>query len=570
MNNVFFRMVITCFMLITISSCNSNRDSSLPEITHLAFQNERNGNWGMIGIDGKVLFKDKINYRIDLHPSYAVNGVFRTWEFDQSERVERLKYYTATENPNPIGLLEGYKEGGVYSEGIIPVVPYDSRIHYINLQGDTVFCLNHYKGKEISMVSSFFTDHRAWFMTEDYKYGYINPKGEVVIEPIYDNISPFHNGKAIVYDKQNDKYIAIDTNGKVLFEVGANGKQTHYPFFHNGYCILGNFLYNEKGKLIQRLPSTIDFASPFKKNVALVQNQETRLWQLIDIHGNTIGNSQHDNALGMIDDFIYVGDTLAKEWEEDESKYMNVYIINKKGEICNQIKNVFRFFPIYDKIVIGENNKYYFADKNGDPITNKSFHYISVPSYTKAPGYPCLWTFMTGVPHPRQNYYFAVQTNYVDVGRTLASVLNQLTDTGIGKLKIGQKAIELMTEFNIKSMPVKGEYSLKYTIQGFKRLYAFCSVGLLPPDGEVTYIRIEFNAAMTPNYELFQDNMSNAITSYLDELGLEKVDGGEDIDFYLSPQRTYDVVNFKNKGVILLMSKFMMNKMHGLYNETFN
>lgn len=177
---------------------------------------------------------------------------------------------------------------------------------------------------------------------------------------------------------------------------------------------------------------------------------------------------------------------------------------------------------------------------------------------------------MTGVPHPRQNYYFAVQTNYVDVGRTLASVLNQLTDTGIGKLKIGQKAIELMTEFNIKSMPVKGEYSLKYTIQGFNRLYAFCSVGLLPPDGEVTYIRIEFNAAMTPNYELFQDNMSNAITSYLDELGLEKVDGGEDIDFYLSPQRTYDVVNFKNKGVILLMSKFMMNKMHGLYNETFN
>ena len=139
----------------------------------------------MIGVDGKVLFENKIEYRTDLHPSNAINGVFRTREFDQIKRIVRLKYYTATKEPRQIGLVEGYKEGGVYSEGIIPVVAHEGRIHYINILGDTVFCLTPYKGKEIQTVSSFYTEQRAWFATEDYKYGFIDPKGNVVIEPIY-------------------------------------------------------------------------------------------------------------------------------------------------------------------------------------------------------------------------------------------------------------------------------------------------------------------------------------------------------------------------------------------------
>ena len=276
--------LITCLVALLCVGCNNNIDTTFPKITHLAFQTEENGNWGMINVDGKVLFENKINYRLDLHPSYAVNGVYRTWEFDQIQRFVRLKYYTATGEPKQIGLTEGYKEGGVYSEGIIPVVVREGRIHYINISGDTVFCLNPYKGKEIVAVSSFFTDQRAWFMLEDYKFGYIDPKGNVVIEPIYDNAFPFYNGKALVYNKEQDKYITIEVNGRKLFEVSANGH--HQNLYHsllvNDYCVIGNFLCNERGEREQRFPPANNF-SPFNKGTALFQDAETDLWQLINV-----------------------------------------------------------------------------------------------------------------------------------------------------------------------------------------------------------------------------------------------------------------------------------------------
>lgn len=340
-------IVITCFTTMFISGCNSGRDSSFPQITHLAFQNEKGGKWGMIGVDGKVLFEGKINYRMDLHPSCAINGVFRTWEFDQVRRFSRLKYYTATEEPEQIGLSEGYKNGGIYSEGMIPVVAYEGRIHYINIAGDTVFSLLPYKGKEFFQVCSFFTEKRAWFMTEDYKCGFINPKGDVVIEPIYDRAYPFHEGKAIVYNRGEDKYIAIDVNGNELWEVAANGGRPQSDLiFDNGYCVLGNFLYDENGERIQRMPAKADYISSFNNGVALFQNKETKQWQQIDTHGNVIGDSQYTRALGNIDELYYVGNTIpgTQRIDDHDEECMNAYIIDKEGNICSQIDNVFRFF----------------------------------------------------------------------------------------------------------------------------------------------------------------------------------------------------------------------------------
>lgn len=63
------------------------------------------------------------------------------------------------------------------------------------------------------------------------KCGYIDPQGNVVIEPIYDNAFPFHEGKAIVYNKEADKWLVIDPNGKELFEASSNGYQQYsYTF----------------------------------------------------------------------------------------------------------------------------------------------------------------------------------------------------------------------------------------------------------------------------------------------------------------------------------------------------
>lgn len=58
---------------------------------------------------------------------------------------------------------------------------------------------------------------------------------------------------------------------------------------------------------------------------------------------------------------------------------MNVYAINSKGEIKNKIENVSCFYPLSQYIIMAENEKYYFANKKGNPVDNNSYYKISVP-----------------------------------------------------------------------------------------------------------------------------------------------------------------------------------------------
>lgn len=311
--NWYFRPLFLSFVIFmgTLSSCSFKSNTDFPEVTHVAFQKEKHGKWGMVGVDGNILFENKFDKR----PSYAVNGVFRVWDYDTNQYL----YYSATPTPKLIGTPKGYKQGGVCSEGIIPVVSTDERIHYLTETGETAFYLLPYQGKEFLCVSPFFTEQRAWFRLENRKCGYIDPQGNVVIEPIYDNAFPFHEGKAIVYNKEVDKWLVIDPNGKELFEASSNGYQQYsYTFFENGYCLIENFLLNEKGEKAQRFPSNIYSISPFIDNVALFQDSKTGLWGQLNIQGESIVEPKYSRALGIVGDWIYVADTIANlkdDWD---------------------------------------------------------------------------------------------------------------------------------------------------------------------------------------------------------------------------------------------------------------
>jgi len=131
--STIIKATITCIIAMLIVGCNGDKtDESFPKVTHLALQTEKDGKWGLIGVDGKILFENELIRR----PSYAVNGVFRIREYDAQKGIDVLKYYWAEEKPKLLGNQEGYVGGGMFSENLLPVVSMNERIHYLTNNGD--------------------------------------------------------------------------------------------------------------------------------------------------------------------------------------------------------------------------------------------------------------------------------------------------------------------------------------------------------------------------------------------------------------------------------------------------
>lgn len=531
---MIFKVTIIGIVAMFMTSCNGdNKDDTFPKITHLAFQTEKDGKWGLIGVDGKVLFEDKFTER----PSYAVNGVFRIREYNSQEGIDVYKYFIASEEPKQLGDPEGYVAGGLFSEGLLPVASLEGRVHYLTATGDTAFWLNPYNGKEIILVSPFFSDKRAWFMLENTKYGFIDTNGHVVIEPIYDRVNPFHDGKAIVYREDRKVYVAIDTNGKELFEVSGDAPSSSMmlkPIIANNYCVLDNFICNEKGERIQRLPEVLSI-SPFVDSVAMFQNDKY-VWRQIDLNGKLIGNAQYQCALGMMDNITYVGNIVSTL--DDGNNRINVSALNKKGEELYRIENLLGFFPLYNNIVICEDNKCYFADKNGVPINNDTYAQIVIPSYTSVPGYPLVYEFLTSSLQSLKECYKSggVLASYVDEHKIVGSILNKITKDGFGKARIGQKAEEIIRMKNIKDL--RGWISLGVE-KGINGVYADYEVILLPEWYSVCTIHIKLNTDLLP---LKKDDprIGIAIQEYFEkELGFKKREGYPNL--YMADGYSYDI-----------------------------
>jgi len=126
-------------------------------------------------------------------------------------------------------------------------------------------------------------------------YGYVNDRGDFIIQPQYDNAWPFDNGKAIVNTK--DKYFYVDATGRNLGPVPDDknpyGSQSYlYAWTEDN----GKFGFWKNGKSV--LPANYDYATSFEGNVARINmgaksNEESYgysggQWGLIDAKGKAI------------------------------------------------------------------------------------------------------------------------------------------------------------------------------------------------------------------------------------------------------------------------------------------
>lgn len=286
------------------------------EIEYFAFCDSESGLWGLANAKGKILVSDKY----ESIPSSVVGDRF-TVEDDNGN----VLLYTAEKSPRLIG---SYAAIGAFTDDIAPAVQKGGWITYINRDGETVLDLKEIDGKSVDEACNFY-EGLAAVMVEG-KYGYINKRGDLVIQPEYDNVSAFSEGLALVRrDLSEGKYLwsVINKNGERLFDMPKDmAPASHIAYkggYKDGYVVLNGIVDDEK------IVYVVNKKGEYKKYKNAEFNQESYNGRFI-FH-NT--KSEKD-VMTYGDDNLYKFENLesnGKIMVEHNESGRN-YLVDKNGE----------------------------------------------------------------------------------------------------------------------------------------------------------------------------------------------------------------------------------------------
>ena len=155
-----------------------------PAAFPLTFQERQGGPWGLLWPDGSVAVPAQ--YR---HQPYGA----RQGRFVVETTPGTYRIFTLSPHPQAVG--GSYASAGYYADGLIPVVPPESGIIYLDTLGRPAFSLDSLADCNV-MEASTFSEGVALFRTEQ-GYGAIDTRGHVVIPPEYFLLYPCSNGKIV-------------------------------------------------------------------------------------------------------------------------------------------------------------------------------------------------------------------------------------------------------------------------------------------------------------------------------------------------------------------------------------
>lgn len=356
----------------------------------------------MVGPDGKMLFSDEFSNE----PSMVINGLFHVEENDA------YSVYKAAEKPQLVQGLEGLKDVGEYSEGVLPIVRPQHRIEYVNADGKTKFTLEPVDGKEIVCVQPFFMDGLAYIITEDNKWGVINPKGKVVIKPSFDFMYMFKDGYALAANKKDDDITAciINKKGEQVVKFKKDMEPVEY-FVTNGtiaakYDDRYGFL-NLKGEFT-KCPSKVEGIGNRNSKYYAYKSSDGD-WGVMDYDGEILVRAKYNEILLLEDKIIAQKDGEAQ-------------ILDSSGETLSTIDDasdiicLAAFFSTEFKITAQDRDTYTLYDLQGKQVGKETFWDLGK-------------TFSTNVT-----------SDFFDVNAVTTKVLNYIDDDGIAGVKIGDTA----------------------------------------------------------------------------------------------------------------------------------
>lgn len=224
-----------------------------------------------------------------------------------------IQYYTEKD----LAIPAIFKFAKPFSEGLAAVcasegdgrmMHYKDEYYYITPEGKPAFTEKKFFRKPKPVVfkdADSFSEGLAAVRVE-YKTGYIDKQGKMVIQPQYRNGLEFRNGKALVLTDGGEPWQYIDKEGKTLVTFG-NWRfwgHAHAPQFMDGLALVSVWEHStelhgfvdETGKLV--IPMIYTNAQPFSEGLAAVQINDDAMngWVYIDRDGNVVSKRRYYSA----------------------------------------------------------------------------------------------------------------------------------------------------------------------------------------------------------------------------------------------------------------------------------
>lgn len=205
--------IITCIFLallicgIGIYAYKTNTAEGLSRTEYVPFRTSEDAKWGMISMDGQVLFEG----RFENMPTKVTNGIFMV-----KNKNDMWEMYAASENPTKIG--GEYKEICNFTGDLTPAVKENEKITLIDKKGNVKVTLDKVNGKRIVKCWPFKND-LAQIETEDGLKGVIDTNGNLVVEPNYNFLTIVDGGNINAYYSKYEEegyrnYDFFDSKGR--------------------------------------------------------------------------------------------------------------------------------------------------------------------------------------------------------------------------------------------------------------------------------------------------------------------------------------------------------------------
>lgn len=309
-------LFLWCAVVMTalLSGCSN---TSNDPVTHVPFKEAKDGKWGMIAMDGKVLFKEEFK-----HEPTAV----RDNRFFVKNKSGFWEMYDASEQPKQIG--DEYKHVSVFNGGHALVSKRNEPVSIIDTDGKTVKVLDKIEGKTVNGVYAF-NEGYAVFMTNDSLYGAIDNNGNCVIKPHYCGINSCSDGKFLGIDAKYKKFINQKQKSKVKVSVITTSDKQLFEFAYDKYENFGSVFVDGKlpvsvkrdGKVIWGIIDdkgqyVVNPSNKFKK-IGMVHGDKFtysngEAWGLMTLKGESLIRAKYD-ILYYADDNSLVAGTSKKD-----------------------------------------------------------------------------------------------------------------------------------------------------------------------------------------------------------------------------------------------------------------